>query len=139
MLNSFSFCTSVDMMYRYVSSNNNGVIMKYDFVGNLVEENIPMTPEIQARLKPVHCVMIVGLMNNSKAQVITANGECFDYNLTVSDVKALDMLQLFISKDIRFKTAREVVNNGRTFPTIMLCISETVDINTIMNKLPHIA
>ena len=133
----FSFCSSIDGLYRYVINNDTQIVQKYDMVGNLLDENVPLTNEIQVRAKPCHCIMMVDLISNCKARLLKATGEMKDYTFSVALFKAFEMLRMLLGKDIRFNTQTQKNIQGIDVAAFLLCITDTVDIEAVLNKIPH--
>ena len=137
MINGFGFCASVDGLNRYVYNSATDKAQKYDFVGNLLEENISVTDAVKVRLKPVHFIMMVDLLESCKARVVDVNGDISEFTFSTPLFKTYEMLNMLLGMNIRFKTQRMVKANGIDVAAFLLCVSESIDIISTMNKIPQ--
>lgn len=134
----FGFCASADRMHRYILNYDTKRVKQYDMMGNVQIEDMNITPQINATVKPVHCVMLIDRITACGVRVVTVNDEVTEYNLSVSAYKAYEMLNMLLKNDIRFKVQKMAKVQGIEVAAYMLFITDKIDIIATLNKLPKI-
>lgn len=134
----FGFCASADRMHRYILNYDTKRVKQYDMMGNVQIEDMDITPQINATVKPVHCVMLIDRITACGVRVVTVNDEVTEYNLSVSAYKAYEMLNMLLKNDIRFKVQKMAKVQGIEVAAYMLFITDKIDIIATLNKLPKI-
>lgn len=134
----FGFCASADRMHRYILNYATKRVKQYDMMGNVQIEDMDITPQINAAVKPVHCVMLIDRITACGVRVVTVNDEVTEYNLSVSAYKAYEMLNMLLKNDIRFKVQKMAKVQGIEVAAYMLFITDKIDIIATLNKLPKI-